>query len=162
MVGYVRIGLVLCAVLPLAVTGDIQAVEEGVRNVGFVVQGQKIEVDYDLEGNGTYAVSLRLLESAGQDAVVIPRSVSGDVGQRVSPGKGKKVIWDALKDVERLEGSDFFFEVRASRSGGISKWVWIGGAGIAAGTGAAVSLGTGGEDKKGTIVIDVLDPEDGQ
>ena len=161
MVRYSLTGLV-CAVLLLAVKGDIRAAEEGVRNVRFVVQGQKIQVDYDLEGNGTYTVALHLLGNGVLDIAVLPRSVSGDVGREVSAGKGKKIVWDALKDVESLEGSDFVFEVRATRPGGISKWVWIGGAGVAVGAGAVVSMGGGDGEKKGTIVIDVPDPEGGQ
>lgn len=160
MVGHGRICLVLFATLLLVAPGDIRAAGEGVRNVGFVVQGQKIQVTYDLEGKGAYAVSLRLLEDGGKSVKVVSRAVSGDVGQEVTPGKGKKIVWDALKDAESLEGNGFIFEVRAVRPGGISKWVWIGGAGIVAGTGAAVSMGGAGEEKKGTIVIDVPDPEE--
>lgn len=157
--GHGRVCLVFLATLLLGVPGNSRAAEEGVRNVGFVARGQKIEVTYDLEGKGTYAVSLHLLGEAGQDTVATPQAVSGDVGQEVEPGKNKKIVWDVLKDVESLEGSGFVFEVRAVRLGGISKWVFIGGAGIAAGAGAVMSMG-GGEEKKGTIVIEVPDPEE--
>ena len=144
------LGLVLC--LPM----ESWAEEEGVQNVRHRVVGQKIHVSYDLVGEGDYTVALRLLEGTGEAFAAFPRSVSGAVGKGVRPGKGKKIVWEVLKDVEELEGDDFVFEVRAVRPGGTSKWVWIGGAGVAAGVAAAL-LGAG--DDTGTIVIDVPDPE---
>ena len=151
--------LVIFAVgLSLGQSPEVWAVEEGVRNVRFQVRGQKIHVSYDLAGKGVYTVNLRLLDG-GRTLVARPRSVSGDVGKEVRSGKEKKIVWDALKDVARLGGDDFVFEVRAVRPGGTSKWVWIGGAGIAAG-GAAGAVLLQGEEKKGTIVIDVPDPEE--
>ena len=154
-----RIGVCGVLGLCLSLSADVWA-EEGVWDVGFEVQGQKVQVTYDLEGKGAYAVSLRLLGDAGKRVVAVPRTVSGDVGQGVTPGKRKKIVWEALKDVKSLEGNDFVFEVRAARSGGSNKWVWIGGAGVTAGVGTAICLGGGCGKKKGTIIIDVPDPEE--
>ena len=137
-----------------------RAAEEGVQNVSFQVQNQKIHVSYDLIGKGTYTVTLQLAREEGRPWVPWLHSVSGDVGKGIQPGKKKEIVWDALKDVERLEGDNFVFEVRAARPGGTSKWVWIGGAGVAAGAAGAVVLGGGGGEEKGTIVIDVPDPEE--
>ena len=152
--------LVIFAVgLSLGLLPEAWAVEEGVRNVGFQVQGQKIHVSYDLAGEGVYTVHLRLLGNGGRTMVTLPRSVSGDVGKGVRSGQGKKIVWDALKDVASLEGNDYVFEVKVVRPGGINKWALISGAGIAAGGAAGAVLLQGGE-KKGTIVIDVPDPEE--
>ena len=156
---FYRMLLIFAMGLSLGLLSEVWAVEKGVRNVGFQVQGQKIHVSYDLAGKGVYTVHLRLLENGGRALTAWPRSVSGDVGKEVRSGTGKRIVWDALKDVASLEGNDYVFEVRAVRPGGTSKWVWIGGAGIAAGGAAGAVLLQGGE-KKGTIVIDVPDPEE--
>ena len=137
-----------------------RAAEEGVQNVRFQVQGQKVHVSYDLIGKGAYTVTLQSVREEGRPWVPGLRSLSGDVGKGIQPGKKKEIVWDVLKDVERLEGDNFVFEVRAARPGGTSKWVWIGGAGVAAGAAGAVVLGGGGGEEKGTIVIDVPDPEE--
>jgi hypothetical protein len=137
------------------------AAQEAVTGVRFAVQGQKVHVSYELAGQGAYTVSLRLLQGAERRVAATPRSVTGDVGPGVAAGTAKTIVWDALKDVEALEGRDYSFEVRAVRPGGTSKWVWIGGAGLVAG-GAGVVMATGavGGEDKGTIVIDVPDPEE--
>ena len=150
--------LVIFAVgLSLGLLPEAWAVEEGVRNVSFQVQGQKVHVSYDLAGEGVYTVHLRLLEDEGRTLTVQPRSVSGDVGKEVRSGKGKKIVWDALKDVESLKGDDFIFEVTVAGPRRIGKWVWITGA--AAGTAAGLMVLGGGEEK-GTIAVKVTDPEE--
>lgn len=155
---YVWRVLWLLFVLPLSLRAA--AAQEAVRDVSFQVQGQSIVVSYDLVGKGEYEVSLRLLTDAGTRVAAAPSHLSGDVGRGIPPGSGKKIVWDALRDVDALEGSDYVFEVRAARTGRISKWAWIGGLGVAAGAGvgAAVATGVLGEEK-GSIVIDVPDPE---
>ena len=135
---------------------------EGVSNVRFQVRDQKIYVSYDLAGKGIYAVSLNLLRDGGEAGGEAPRTVSGDVGREVTPGKGKEIVWDALKDVEALEGNDFVFEVKAVRPGeGGSKWVWVLGAGAAGAAGVVALSGGGGDDgNTGKIIIEVPDPEE--
>jgi len=158
----IRIGRILLAfslALVLGLSGGVRATEETVQNVDFRIQGQKILVSYDLAGEGTYEVTLNLYRDGGRTLAERPRSVSGDIGKDIRPGKGKRIVWDVLKDMESLEGEGFVFEVRAVRPAGTRKWVWVGGA-------AAVAAGVAGvtkpwEKKKGTIVIDVPDPEEG-
>ena len=125
---------------------------EGVYNVRFTVREERIHVTYDLVGEGTYAVALRLVGSS-----IRPRTVSGDVGDRIQSGQNKKVVWDALKDVIALEEDDLVFEVTAVRTRRSGKWLLIAGTG-AAGV-AGISLLKAETSDKGTIAIDVRDPD---
>jgi len=151
-----------CCLLLLAqpTWGGISLVE-GVTNVRFQVRDQKVYISYDLAGKGLYAVSLSLLRDGEEPATETPRSISGDVGREVAPGKSKEIVWDALKDVEGLEGGDFVFQVKAVRpEEGSSKWVWVLGIGAAGAAGVVALSGGGDEGNTGKIVIEVQDPEE--
>lgn len=161
MIRFCQMLITFSLVVSLCLPPDVEAVEEGVQNVNFRVQGQKVHISYDLIGQGTYTVKLVLLRHWDRSFSKIPWTLSGDVGKEIRPGKGRSIVWDALKDVGSLEGNDYVFEVRAARPGKSNKWVWIGGVAVAGGAVAgAVLLGKDGEEKKGTIVIDLPDPEE--
>lgn len=40
-------------------------------------------------------------------------SLNGDVGDNIKGGSNKKIVWDVLKDIERIEGVNFVFNVKA-------------------------------------------------
>ncbi len=46
------------------------------------------------------------------------KSVTGDVGKVIKPGKNKKITWDVLQDLERLVSEDVVFKVIADNRGG--------------------------------------------
>ncbi len=155
--------LISCALcFLLCGSRSVEAVEETVQNVHFEVQGKEVHVFYDLSGRGTYTVELRLSADGGRTFKSIPQDLTGDIGAKVHPGRNKRIVWDALKDVEQLEGESFVFEVIATRRAGSKKWALIGGA-VAAGAAAAILVSVGAEtgigEKVGTIVIDVPDPQ---
>ena len=53
------------------------------------------------------------------------------------------------------------FEIRGVRPRGLSKWVWLAGAGVGAvGAATAMTLTRGDIKNKGTILIDIPDPEE--
>jgi hypothetical protein len=138
---------------------EADAVEESVQNVDFTVQDTKVHISYALVGEGEYTVTLHLSQEGRRTFTYRPRSVSGDVGSEIRPGRGKKIVWDAQNDMGQLEGKGFVFEIRAVRPRELSKWVWLAGAGVGA-VGAATAMTLTGEDKedKGTILIDIQDP----
>ena len=62
------------------------------------VPGTKtMEITYDVSSTETSAVSVRLSITNGAEAVGCP-SVTGDVGEGVATGTGKKIIWDIAAD----------------------------------------------------------------
>jgi hypothetical protein len=126
-----------------------------VRNVRFWVEDQKVHIDYDLSGRArTYHVTVRV--TGGPFRQYVPRHVAGDVGGRVHPGPNRKIIWDAVRDLGRLEGEDFVFEVAASGNGH-RRALWVAGSSIAT-IGTASAILYINREKRGTIVLDVPDP----
>ena len=151
--------------------------EEGVANVRVdhwslwrsEVEGQpeqvqgRVIISYDLNGFGVYGVSLQLYSVDHTTGEVIeeprPLRLGGDVGEEVSPGAGKRILW-LFDDPRNLsEGRNYVFEVRAVRHR--TRWLRLAGM-TAVGAGAIYAgreIWRQNAEDTGTIVIDVPDPE---
>jgi len=129
-----------------------------VKNVNFKQQGDNIIIRYDLQGraNKTYKVSLFLSDNGGISYRIKPRSVKGDVGSKVKPGSGKKIIWLMSKDYpDGLEGDRFVFAVDAELKKASKLPVFLLSAGAVGGTVYLVLKMT--EPKTGTIKLNISD-----
>jgi hypothetical protein len=139
----------------LFIFSSVFSYSQKIENVSFKQDGDKIIVTYDLV-NGTvskyFEVSIEMSSDGGSNFSDIMKTVSGDAGENIQPGKNKKITWDVLKDVKELNGNNFVFKVSAtgtgstetvkaeSTSGGIPTWVWIGGGALVLGGAAAILL----------------------
>jgi hypothetical protein len=88
------------------------------QNVRFE-QGENgvITVFYDListEPRAVFAVALEASHQSGGAISMQPGSISGDVGNAIRPGIGKRIVWDAAKDVERVQVDRFRFRINAT------------------------------------------------
>ena len=143
----------------LFVFSSIFSYSQKIENVKFKQEESKIIITYDLingDASKYFEVSVEMSSDGGTNFSETVKTVSGDVGENIQPGKGKKITWDVLKDVTELSGSNFVFKIIAtgtgsietvkaeSSSGGIPTWVWIGGGALVVG-GAAVLLLSGSE-----------------
>lgn len=84
------------------------------ENMQIAFSAGVVTITYDLvapETQGTLDVTLEVSTNGGQTYDVQPRSMSGDVGRAVSAGPGKRVVWEAGKDVESLQTDQFRFRV---------------------------------------------------
>lgn len=65
----------------------------------------KVTITYDLArraGVNQYSVAIRVT----LDGELVPaQALSGDVGPNITPGYGKRIVWDVLKDVSELYGA---------------------------------------------------------
>ena len=99
---------------PVAVAGQAGTSPADVENTQIAVRGGVVTITYDLitsDANGTFKVRLDVSTNGGQTYDVQPRSTSGDVGPVVAAGRGKRIVWEAGKDVESLQTSQFRFRV---------------------------------------------------
>jgi hypothetical protein len=91
------------------------------ENVRFApLPGGLIEVTYDLvsdDPRASVSVTLEVSDDGGQTWNVTPRSLMGAVGDNVTPGAGKRIVWDAGKDVEILRVDQFQFRLKFVPSG---------------------------------------------
>jgi hypothetical protein len=96
----------------LAVT-TLQGFAQRITNVTPQTVGDKIIVHYNIEESKNEQVYEVALYSSQDKFSQALKSVSGNgVGNSVSPGTERVIIWDVLKDVKQLTG-EISFEVRA-------------------------------------------------
>lgn len=104
-----------------------------VENIRFdLAEGGVVRVFYDLiADNPQQLLGVRLVVSqdGGQTFDITAASVSGDVGPTVVPGAGKRITWEAARDIERLDTDRLRFRIeitiiaagqRPPRSWGVS------------------------------------------
>ena len=120
--------------------------EAGIRVTNQVVhiEGDVALISYDLEapGGGPYVVTIELRRENDPSFSLVPSNLSGDIGEVASPGPGKLIRWEYLRDFPiGLRGEDFYFKIEASRSGGFP-WLWIAlGSAVVAGGVVAIVAG---------------------
>ena len=151
------------------------AAQESVSEVRFRTVGDKVHVFYDLTGKDKYEVALWLSDDGGRHFTIVPKALSGAIGSTVRPGQNKRIVWDVLRDVPRLEGDNFVFQVIARRpKNNATMWaIGLVGAGLVAGA-AIYALQPKESDRSpeapdpkdsgpdtGSITLEIPDPEDG-
>lgn len=150
---------VLMASLPIRMLA--QGDEPVSKNVGFRVNGQVVEIYFDLiaSSDQVYTVSVTLKKRFDKSYVYKPVATSGDVGPAVIPGENRRITWKLTDEFPKgLPGEDCFFivdiEGGSARPGGISTTVWIiGGAAILGGVLTALLLSSKNGDTPPPPVI---------
>lgn len=108
MKGRLRLFLLL-----LALPTFYNTYSQSLKNIKAETKGDQVIVTYDLESPDKeqgYKVSLYSSHNNYNQPLKL---VSGDVGENVLPGKGKRITWDAKGEVRNFNGN-ITFEVRAS------------------------------------------------
>ncbi len=80
---------------------------------------EELEVSYQLKADRPLTVQLYFSEDDGYTWRGPLKSVSGDVGPGVVPGK-RKIVWNFAEEVEELWGDRFRFKVKTSQHYGFS------------------------------------------
>ncbi|MCE5249056.1 hypothetical protein LLG96_02425 [bacterium] len=76
-----------------------------VTNVDYTVNGNdEVVVIYDLRADGPCTIRLEVLREDDLNFLIVPRTVKGDVGRDVEPGRRKLIVWQVYKDIRRLQG----------------------------------------------------------
>mgnify|MGYP006268086033 CR=1 FL=1 len=82
-----------------------------------------VGIVYDLVASDPRAnVSILLEASSSSDGPfdVTPHSLRGDVGPGIRPGSGKRITWDAARDVEDVRPDRFRYRIRVSTASAIA------------------------------------------
>ncbi|PIP76156.1 MAG: hypothetical protein COW85_15735 [Ignavibacteria bacterium CG22_combo_CG10-13_8_21_14_all_37_15] len=114
-----------------------------VSNVSFEVFENRVEIYYDLSGKdgSEFEVSLSLKRDESSGFVFVPKTVVGQIGKNIHPGKKKKVVWEMKKDYHiDPEVADYYFEVLAKEKSSSSFWYYVAGTVLAGGGAAAILL----------------------
>ncbi|MGE5797607.1 MAG: hypothetical protein ACM34O_04060 [Ignavibacteria bacterium] len=102
----------------------------------------KIFIYYELKGDpaSEYQVEVKLKRTSDPSFEIVPSVMIGDVGKGKFAGGKRTIIWHLNSEEEaKLEGEDFYFDVRAEKieeGGGIPWWVYAGTAAVGGGVAA--------------------------
>ena len=79
---------------------------QSISNLGFEAIGKTIQISYDLSGekDDLYAVTVYVSQDEGKWEGPL-RFVSGDVGENVKFGSNKQIVWEVLKEKEKISGN---------------------------------------------------------
>lgn len=148
--------LVLAAELVPAVS-VAQEDKIAVTNVRFEVNGELVNLYYDLEGTADRVHKIRLILLRETDSLFLyrPVNLTGDVGTVVFPGRNRRIVWDFTKEFpEGMTGNDFYFVVEAERvpEEGVNPLYYYAGGAAVLGTILLVVLG--GKKDNGPIIND--------
>ncbi len=77
---------------------------QNIKEFAFKIEGEKIRVTYNLLGEPSERYTITLFSSASNFSSPL-RFVEGDVGEGVSPGDGKTILWDARREFSEFKGS---------------------------------------------------------
>lgn len=121
-----KLGLAMCSLgsllivaAPGSTTAQVFTPPRGeAQNVRLnVASGGVLHFDFDLISTDPRAVFTVLLEASrdgGATFTLRPESLSGDAGPGIVPGKGKRILWDSGKDVERIDIDLYRFRIVAT------------------------------------------------
>lgn len=91
-------------------------ISQQIENVRFEQVGPLIYVHYDITGatsGQTFNISIYGSSDNGQTYDLPIKSVTGDVGLDIIAGQHKRIVWNAVKDIEKLKGDYFVFKIKA-------------------------------------------------
>ena len=120
-------------IITLLLTMPLFSFTQTVSNVHFEQEGKQIHIYYDLEGGGNYFIKVYCNTGNETNWGNPLQFVSGAVGENQKAGKGKKIVWDVLKERDKLTG-EIKFKIEVSnigtfidkRDGHRYRWVKIG------------------------------------
>lgn len=99
-----KIRTLLCFSL-LIFFAQLTGLAQDIRNVDIVTNDDKMIITYDLFGKKSTVYNVALMFTKEDDTQLRPRHLTGDVGNKITPGEGKSIIWDVYKDVDELKGA---------------------------------------------------------
>ncbi len=90
---------------------SVAVMAQNVTNVTFYQEGDKVIITYNLDRLANIEVLLSC--DGGQTFSAPLQHVSGDVGKVVKAGNNR-IVWDVLKEMEKLIGDNIIFRVKAT------------------------------------------------
>ncbi len=141
----------LSAVLITALLSHSYAQAATIGNIKCeIISGEKIVIHYQITGKGIYTINMQVSLDEGKTFSIKPLALTGDVGNGISTGVGKRIEWDVFKDVKKLSGNMvILLEASKERDKPINKWLIL--AGLILLSGSIAAMG-GGEKGKTTSV----------
>jgi len=92
----------------------VNAQTNRIDNTRLELQGDLLLITYDIAGT-TALEEVWIEVTTENDLIIQARSLSGDIGNNIQPGKNKRIIWDMAADGVNLEGKEVSVRVIAKQ-----------------------------------------------
>lgn len=89
---------------------------------------RKVDIYYDVsdQDGDSLGITIRASDDGGQNYHMYPKSLTGDIGEGITPGTGKHIVWDIMEDYPNRQNSNFKVVVIARDSrGGSTDMVYV-------------------------------------
>ncbi len=109
--------LIYLAVIVLVLSGPTMGGAPIVTNVVAVQRtttGREVDITYDLTDPDGDTCTITVEIITPEDAILRPQLLSGDAGIGVTPGTGKHIVWDAMRDQPGRYGTTWRARVLAN------------------------------------------------
>jgi hypothetical protein len=108
------------------------------RNIKIATTSDQVTISYDINNSTRHTLQVSVLMKKKNDNSFryVPKYLSGDVGEGIFHGRGRKIIWDTQKErLPLFNMDDYFFEITVKTIPTKDyNWLWIGaGAAVVAG-----------------------------
>lgn len=116
----------------------IQTTGDFILDAKVEISGENLVINYNLNGKQSeeYEVGLKL-KRFNSDFELEPTLVTGDIGDEVLPGNGKKIVWQSSKEYSGgFDINEYYLEISAEEISSSTWYYWVGSA-LAAGGAAA-------------------------
>lgn len=140
------IAVILFSMMLLSIPGtafpqDPKGTPARITNQDWKLEGNVVTITYDLIGvaDKSYVIDIVLLREDDSRFRLTPKSVQGNIGEGVSAGLSRKIVWEYKTDVPQgLAGEGYYFEIVARlESAGGGGWLYYLLGGVVAAGGAA-------------------------
>jgi formylglycine-generating enzyme required for sulfatase activity len=87
---------------------------------------EQADITYDVDDadGDTLTISVQISDDGGQTFTVPAKTFSGDIGAGIRPGKNKRIVWDAGKDLTEFYDMDFRAKVIADDGKKSDEIIW--------------------------------------
>lgn len=108
-------------------SSDLARNVKAVQGAGRLMSGCKeVVITYDATTSGGIPMNVSLVVT--DNGVVVPAttfSEDSDIGLRITPGRNKRIVWDAGKDYDNKQSSDMVAKVTAVLADNPSTWAVV-------------------------------------
>jgi formylglycine-generating enzyme required for sulfatase activity len=87
---------------------------------------EQADITYDVDDadGDTLTISVQISDDGGKTFTVPAKTFSGDIGAGIKPGKNKRIVWDAGKDLTEFYDMDFRAKVIADDGKQSDEIIW--------------------------------------
>ncbi len=97
--------LALLVAAPCAALGGGNALGDTLTAIRWAVtDDDRLRIWYTLSGRNPYNVSVAVSLDGGESFPVVPRAVTGDIGEEIFPGSDHAITWDVFREMPSLRG----------------------------------------------------------